>query len=150
MNIQDLLSRDLTQVELTPPLLAPGDVLVEITEAKMTKTKNGDPMLEFTLRTVNVEKDTKGGDIAPGGRGSVLIHRIALTAVDKNGHRRDEPGGPIEQDLARFKYGFTGEKSGQFGEPSLFIGRQAVARVDIEETEAYGPQVRIRRFRPVA
>ncbi len=146
-NILELLNRDLDAVDTTTPLLKHGSkVLFNIASCKMVPTKDGTSQnVEVVLKLVADSPNNKGGFVKAG---SQLTHRISLKLVDKNGDRRDQPNGPIQRDLARFRKAVTGSQGGAFLPCDQYIGRQVMATVSIEKdaTGQYGDQNRIARW----
>lgn len=139
----DALTKDLTAVDLEPPLFLDGaKVAFEVKEATIGQAKeSGEPLITFTLATLNPEKATKSRTL-PKGR--TFKHRINLGKTSKKG---DDITEIRDRNLKQFRAACGCGLSGQFGHPTTYVGKRLVAVMGIEKgTGSFGDQNRITKF----
>lgn len=126
-NLTQLFTQDLTNVDLSVPLIVPGRVDFIISDMKIvpTKANDGESNLEISLQTKYATKGTKGESFNPGRK---LTHIISLKKLDKNGEDRTPR---ILQDLKRVRIA-AGMGDGPFGKPSDYIGHTVSTNVVVE------------------
>jgi len=128
-NLNEIFGADLTDVDLTRPLLKPNTVVeMEVFDIKVQENKDqtGNNLAIF-LRTKYQEPDNKGGAFAAGYKpnGTRPTEYISLTETDK----RDATA--IKADLKRFRLAM-GLSAGAFGSPEDYIGKTVKCRVTVE------------------
>jgi hypothetical protein len=133
-SIDSLLNADLTGVDTSFPVLQKGIVSTVIAECVAENSKNEKPILRLKLTTAH-PCQTLAGDSRPAG--FPLRHMISLTPTEKYDPR---------QGLAQLKEAVFGDKSGGFGDPSIYVGKPVTVRLDVENSEEYGTQNRIKAF----
>lgn len=139
-DIQSFFSQDLTNVDISRPLLKEGPVPFTVTDCKVEPNKAGDKQnLVITLKTRYEQKSSKGVVIQPG---FTHTERMTLTPTERY------PAERIMQELKKFQLGCG--RSGAFGEPSTYIGANVVGNVivDSDASGIYGDQNRIRSWVP--
>jgi len=144
--ILDLLNtKDLTDVDLVPPLMKDGSkVTFDILKIELVPSKS-DPdetNLQVNLETAHEVPSNKGGTI-PARR--KFTHTISLKTTSKDGADLTDM---VERRVTEFKQAALGTKAGTFMPLEQYLGRQVVGVVSIQKdkTGAFGDQNRIGRF----
>ena len=142
-DLQALFSQDLTNVDLTRPVLKEGPTAFTVADVKVQTTKatiqlapeHQSRMLVIQLKTRYDGLSNKGDKI---NASYPVTDRIMLTVTESRTAKR------ISEDLTRFQRACG--RSGAFGEPTSYINCNLMANVVVEEdTEGqYGPQNRVR------
>jgi hypothetical protein len=141
-NLLDVLSRDLTAVDLEPPLFKDGqNVVFEVKGITASDNKKGNPQLVVDLVTVNPEPHSKGGQFPAGKK---YTHRIQLGLTSKDGK---DISSLVDRRLKEFRLGATGNGNGAFGDPNQYVGCRLTAVMSIRPpSEGFGKQNDIARF----
>jgi hypothetical protein len=136
--IDSLLNADLSGVDTSFPVIAPGVITGTIADCKSIVSKNGKPMLEMKL-TAGHPVMTTASEEKPAG--FPFRHNISLTPTEKYNPK---------QGLAQLKEAVFGSKEGSFGDPASYVGQPVSFRVKIENSDEYGMQNRVAAFVKVA
>ena len=145
-SILDLLNtKDLSTVDLTPPLIKDGatvtfDVLkVELVAGKSDPSEQN---VSISLETAHETPSSKGGTL-PARR--KFTHTISLKTTGRDGQDLTDM---VERNLAAFRKAALGTASGAFMPLEQYLGRQVNASVRIQKdnTGVYADQNRIARF----
>lgn len=133
IDLNDLDTMDLSNVETGIPLIAQGLHEVEVLEITPKPNKNNTGTnLSIKLGLVNHTKKFDGsGEVNPG---YPLFDLISLTPTEKYDPR---------QRLAAFMECFLGVKNVPFNPISQFIGLKGMVRVKVEKDDQYGDKNRI-------
>lgn len=135
---ESILSTDLSNEDISRPLLPNGNYEFTVGEIKQvpTKDKQGQ-MLEITLLLKNPARSSKGEDINPGFK---LTERIMLTP---KGNLTEDS---IRKSLKRFRMACVGNEPGSFAPVDQYLQHTILAKVSIEEDKEgkYDPQNRLR------
>jgi hypothetical protein len=134
------LDVDLSSVDTSFPLLAEGmyDLEVKAMEQKKTKDEQGD-MIVATFVTTREGRSTKGAPINPG---FPIFYRLNLTP------KGEMTEAMILRNLAKFREGVTGSKSGSFGPIEQYVGKVVRAKVvvRVDKTGNFGDVNDIKSF----
>ena len=136
----DILSANLTDVDISRPMLAAGVVDLVVSEMKVEPNKTGDKQnLNIVFKTVNNERSVKGDTLNPG---FTLFHTVSLTPTEKYTVDR------IGQSLKSIRVAATGDTSGSFAPVDQYVGKVLTAKVYVEEDKngVYPAQNRIKQF----
>jgi hypothetical protein len=125
-DLTQLFTQDLTNVDLTAPLLVPGPYTLTVCEMKLEDNKDKTAKnIVITLQTKFAARGTKGETFQPGRK---LYHYVSLMEVDKNNEPRKDR---ILQDLKRIRLS-AGLGGGSFGTLDSYIGRDVDVVLDVE------------------
>ena len=144
----NLLTKDLSNVDISRPLLEKGLTRFEVAEVKVEKSKDGlKDLLVFTFKTVFKAKSrpNKDGVVTDINPGFTIIDRLTITTSEK----RDES--LIEKDLAQRQVEILGvQKREGFLPLEQYLHKHVDALVDIEVDKEgkYGDQNRLRKIQP--
>lgn len=134
-SIDALFSADLSGVDTSFPVLAAATLPFIITECKQDVSKEKKtPGLFITLTTAAPATTTKG-IVKPAG--FPVKDNIWFSSTDNT---------MALQRLAQLKEAVFGDKSGPFGDPSLYIGKPVNARIGVESSDQFGEQNRVKAF----
>lgn len=136
----DILTSDLTTVDVSRPLLAAGVVELSVAEMKVEPNKDGSKQnLNITFKTVNNERSTKGDVLNPG---MVIFHTISLTPTEKYTSDR------IMQSLKMLRTAITGDKGGAFAPVDQYLGKTLSAKIFVDEDKngVFPTQNRVKTF----
>lgn len=147
MTINDILNtRDLTNVDIAPPLIKDGStVTFDVMKVELVTSKQ-DPdeqNVAISLETAHECVGNKPGVVLPARR--KFTHTISLKQVSKDGKDLSEL---VDRNLAAFKLAALGTKAGSFAPLEQYLGRQVNAVVSIQKDKngVYADQNRIARF----
>lgn len=145
-NLEALLNEDLSDVDISRPLLEPTTAVLRIADCKIeVSDRSGKNLLVVRTETQQpMAGKSHKGEPKQVNPGFTLIERVCLTPSDKYPVER------IRQEMKRFMEA-VGEPGGAFGDPKRFIGREIAARITIEDDpeSGYDAQNRL-KFVPLA
>lgn len=136
----DILSADLSSVDVSRPMLAAGVVELVVSDLKVEPNKDGTKQnLNMVLKTTSNERSSRGDTLSPG---FTLFHTVSLTPTEKYTAER------IGQSLKGIRLAATGESGGTFAPIDQYIGKTLTAKVYVEEDKngVYPAQNRIKSF----
>lgn len=145
-NLEILNSRDLTEVDIQPPLIKDGStVTFDVMKVELVASKQ-DPdeqNVAISLETAHECASNKPGVTLPPRR--KFTHVISLKQVGKDGQDLSEM---VDRNLAAFKLAALGTKAGPFAPLEQYMGRQVngVVSIQKDKTGVYADQNRIARF----
>jgi hypothetical protein len=129
---------DLSSVETDYQILSPGSYVFRIGEILQEPTKKGGMQLVIKLQLESTGVlDIKGKDVAVGHQ---ITHRIGLSLTEK--YTKDMR----DRSLKAVMQAFKPHETGAFGQPDSYLGTTAIAKIDVEDSEQYGSQNRVKKF----
>ena len=141
-NALDILQNDLGNVDLTPTLPKRGaKTLAVISKIEQRQSFSGKPMISYEVKTLEAcPAHNKDVEVAAGyTRGDqIVLERTSRTGEDLSHN--------VARDLARFKLAVTGSADGAFMPLEQYLDCQVMVEWNVEESEQYGTQARIRRL----
>lgn len=127
-SVLDILNQDLTDVDMSNPLLPKGDYPLEVKKVEQVESKNkpGNYLVKIQLATTEDYQSVSGEPIP---KGTYLFDQISLTPTEKYTKLN------IQKRCKAFRQACTGETSGAFGPLEQYVGRTVNARVRIDEAD---------------
>ena len=114
-SVEDILSTDLTGVDVTRPMLKAANGRLKIARAEIKDTKTGGKKVSFRLTTEDNQESTRGDSISPGFG---LFYDITISSPDA------KPGfaGMRDEKLKKFRIAAVNDSRGSFGDPQQYVG----------------------------